>query len=82
LAGAIGFVGLVAPHVVRGFVSHDPARTLIPAGLLGALIVALADIAVRSIPTMIEIRLGVLTALIGAPFFLLIAMRKGHLRHD
>jgi iron complex transport system permease protein len=78
LAGAIGFVGLIAPHIVRPFVGHDPSRTLVPAGMLGGLILLLADLAVRSMPTIVEIRLGVLTALIGAPFFLLIALQKGH----
>jgi iron complex transport system permease protein len=78
LAGAIGFVGLIAPHIVRPFVGHDPARTLVPAGMLGGLILLIADLAVRSMPTIVEIRLGVLTALIGAPFFLLIALQKGH----
>jgi iron complex transport system permease protein len=81
LAGAIGFVGLVAPHVVRPFVGHDPARSMVPAAMLGGLILVLADLAVRSMPTMVEIRLGVLTALIGAPFFLLIALQRGHVRH-
>ncbi len=81
MAGAIGFVGLVAPHVVRSFVGHDPARTLAPAAMLGAIILLLADIAVRTMPTLTEVRLGVLTALIGAPFFLLIAVRRGHVRH-
>ncbi len=82
LAGAIGFVGLVAPHVVRGFFGHDPGRTLIPSALLGAIILLWADFAARMLPTTVEIRLGVLTALIGAPFFLLIALQKGHVRHD
>lgn len=75
LAGAIGFVGLVAPHVVRALVGHEPARTLGPAALLaGALLVA-ADILVRLLPTDNELRLGVVAALIGAPAFVWIAAR-------
>ncbi len=76
LAGAIGFVGIVAPHLVRPFVNHDPARSLIPSALLGGLILVLADIGVRLIPTDNELKLGVVAALIGAPVFVWIAMRR------
>ncbi|WP_374408633.1 FecCD family ABC transporter permease [Pelagerythrobacter sp.] len=75
LAGAIGFVGIVAPHLVRPLVRHDPARLLIPSALLGALILVLADIGVRLLPTDAELRLGVVAALIGAPVFVWIAAR-------
>ncbi|WBO21490.1 FecCD family ABC transporter permease [Sphingomonas abietis] len=72
VAGAIGFVGLIAPHLVRPAVGHRPVRVLVPATLAGAIIVVAADIATRlfhaeSGP---ELRLGVLISLIGAPFFL------------
>jgi iron complex transport system permease protein len=76
LAGVIGFVGIVAPHLVRPLVRHDPARVLIPSALLGALILALADIAVRLLPTESELKLGVMAALIGAPVFVWIAARR------
>lgn len=76
LAGAIGFVGIVAPHIIRPFVSHDPARSLIPSGLLAGLILVLADIGVRILPTTNELKLGVVAALIGAPAFVWIAMRR------
>ena len=76
LAGAIGFVGIVAPHIVRPWVRHDAAQTLFPAALLGGLILVLADIGVRLLPTMSELRLGVVAALIGAPVFVWIAMRQ------
>lgn len=76
LAGAIGFVGIVAPHLVRGRVGHDPARTLLPAALLAGLFVVLADIGVRLIPSANELKLGVVAALIGAPLFVLIAARR------
>jgi iron complex transport system permease protein len=76
LAGAIGFVGIVAPHIVRPFVKHDPARSLLPSALLAGLILVVADIAVRLIPTTIELKLGVVAALIGAPAFIWIAMRR------
>ena len=76
IAGAIGFVGIVAPHLVRPFVDHDPARSLVPSALLGGLILVLADVGVRLIPTGNELRLGVVAALIGAPAFVWIALRR------
>jgi iron complex transport system permease protein len=76
VAGAIGFVGLVSPHLVRPFVSHDPARTLIPSGLAGAALLLAADCAVRLIPSAFEIKIGVLTALLGVPFFLWVIARR------
>jgi len=76
LAGAIGFVGIVAPHLIRPFVGHDPAQSLIPSALLGGLLLVLADIGVRIIPTDNELKLGVVAALIGAPIFIWIAMQK------
>ncbi|MEE2879319.1 MAG: iron ABC transporter permease [Pseudomonadota bacterium] len=76
LAGAIGFVGIVAPHIVRPFVRHDPARSLIPSALLAGLILVVADICVRILPTSNELKLGVVAALIGAPAFVWIAMRR------
>ena len=51
VAGSIGFVGLVSPHLVRPFVGYDPARTLVPAGLAGAALLLAADCAVRLIPS-------------------------------
>ena len=69
VAGAVGFVGLVAPHLVRRFVDSDPARVMLPAALTGAALLLAADIAVRLLPGVVEIKLGVVTALIGVPFF-------------
>lgn len=76
LAGAIGFVGIVAPHIVRPFVDYDPARSLLPSAILAGLILVLADIAVRLMPTTTELKLGVVAALIGAPAFIWIAMQR------
>ena len=76
LAGAIGFVGIIAPHLIRPFVDHDPARSLLPSGLLAGLILVLADIAIRLIPSSSELKLGVVAALIGAPAFVWIAMQR------
>ena len=74
-AGVIGFVGLAAPHLVRGAVDDDPARTLAPSALAGAILLVLADLAARMIPTPEELKLGVVTALLGAPLFALLAWR-------
>ncbi|MEM7276829.1 MAG: iron ABC transporter permease [Pseudomonadota bacterium] len=76
LAGAIGFVGIVAPHLIRPFVNHDPARSLLPSALLAGLILVVADIGVRLIPTNAELKLGVVAALIGAPVFIWIAVQR------
>ena len=76
LAGAIGFVGIVAPHLVRPFLRYDPARLLVPSSLLGALILVLADIGVRVLPTDSELKLGVVASLLGAPVFIWIAVRR------
>ena len=78
VTGIIGFIGLVAPHVVRPLVGHQPSRVLLPAALSGALLLMLADVATRLIPVGSEMKLGVLTSLIGTPFFfwLVVRLRK------
>ncbi len=80
LAGVIGFVGIIAPHLVRPLVGHDPARSLLPSALLAGLILVVADIAVRLLPTATELKLGVAAAIFGAPIFVWIAAnrRSGH----
>lgn len=75
MAGVIGFVGLAAPHLVRAAVREDAGRILVPATLAGALALVLADLLARLTPTDQELRLGVFTALVGAPLFALIAWR-------
>jgi len=74
-SGVIGFVGLAAPHLVRRGAGDDPARTLAPSALAGAILLVLADLAGRMIPTEQELKLGVVTALFGAPVFALVAWR-------
>jgi iron complex transport system permease protein len=76
VAGTIGFVGLVAPHLVRPFVGHDPARIMVPSALAGAALLLASDIAVRIIPSTSDIKVGVLTAIIGVPFFLYLIVRE------
>ncbi len=75
IAGVIGFVGLAAPHLTRGAVDDDPARTLAPSAVAGAILLTAADLAARLIPTDEELKLGVVTALFGAPLFALVAWR-------
>lgn len=70
VSGAIGFVGLVVPHLVRPLVGQRPGASLIPSGLAGAVLVLAADIGVRLMPTRPELKLGVVTALVGAPFLI------------
>ena len=75
VTGAIGFIGLVAPHLVRPFVGHLPSRILLPAALSGALLLLLADSAARLIHLGPELKLGVFTALVGTPFFFWLVVR-------
>lgn len=78
-AGVIGFVGLIVPHLVRPFAGHRPSAVLIPSALAGALLVLLADSAVRAAPTVSELRLGIAMSMLGGPFFLVLLhrMRRG-----
>lgn len=76
ISGVIGFIGLVVPHLIRPLTSYDPGRALIPSALAGACLLTAADIAVRLIPSSTELKLGVLTALIGVPFFLFLVLRE------
>ncbi|OYW45901.1 MAG: ABC transporter permease [Sphingomonadales bacterium 32-68-7] len=75
VTGAIGFIGLLAPHLVRPFVGHQPSRVLLPAALFGAILLVLCDVASRFIPTALELKLGVLTSLAGTPFFFWLVLR-------
>lgn len=75
VAGTIGFVGLIVPHLLRPLVGHQPSR-LLPASLLGgAVLVLAADIALRLFAPAGELRLGVLTALLGTPLFLWLVVK-------
>jgi iron complex transport system permease protein len=76
VSGVIGFVGLVTPHLVRPLVGHDPARVHVPAMLAGSALLLAADCACRLIPSSGEIRIGVLTAIIGVPFFIWLVLKQ------
>jgi iron complex transport system permease protein len=75
VTGAIGFIGLLAPHLVRSAVGHEPRRVLWPAALCGAVLLLTADIATRALPFDQELKLGVLTGLVGSPFFMWLVWR-------
>ncbi|MEE4190069.1 MAG: iron ABC transporter permease [Halieaceae bacterium] len=75
VSGNIGFVGLVVPHLLRPLVGHEPRRLLWVSALGGAILLVLADMLVQAISGRVELKLGVITALIGGPFFLYIIMR-------
>ncbi|MDP4575605.1 iron ABC transporter permease [Qipengyuania sp. G39] len=79
VAGIIGFVGLIVPHLVRPLTDSRPSQLIVPSALAGALLVLVADSAVRVLPFVTELRLGIALSLLGAPFFLwlLIRMRRG-----
>ena len=76
VAGSIGFIGLVVPHLVRPLVGNRPGAALVPAGLAGSALLLAADMAVRLPVNGQELKLGVLTALLGAPFFLWLVVRS------
>lgn len=78
VAGAIGFVGLVAPVFGRRLSRGHPGRAMIPSALIGALLLTIADLVVRAVPLDRPIPVGVITALFGTPFFLwlVVTMRR------
>jgi iron complex transport system permease protein len=75
VAGTIGFVGLVVPHLLRPYVGAEPGRLLSASALGGGILVLTADVVLRLLSPVGDLRLGVLTALIGAPFFLWLVIR-------
>jgi len=80
VAGIIGFVGLIVPHLVRPFTDRRPSSLIVPSALAGALLLIVADSFCRILPLAGgELRLGIALSLIGAPFFLhlLLKMRRG-----
>jgi iron complex transport system permease protein len=75
VCGSIGFVGLVVPHIVRGLITKDPSGILIPSAFIGALLLTISDTLTRLPITDTPLRLGVVTAIIGAPCFLYIVFK-------
>ncbi|WP_428627795.1 FecCD family ABC transporter permease [Sphingopyxis sp.] len=79
VAGAIGFVGLIVPHLIRPLTDRSPSAILLPSAIGGAALLTLADLGVRIIPTTNELKLGVVTAFLGVPVFLIHLMRERRL---
>ncbi len=75
VAGIIGFVGLIVPHLLRPLAGHRPSLLLPASMLAGAAMLLVADVALRLLAPWVELRIGVLTALIGAPFFVWLVVR-------
>jgi iron complex transport system permease protein len=75
VTGIIGFVGLIIPHALRPLVGHRPSLLLAASLLAGASMLLLADVALRAIEPWVEVRIGVLTALMGAPFFIWLVLK-------
>jgi iron complex transport system permease protein len=76
VSGAIGFVGLIVPHLIRPLTDRSPSAILLPSAIGGAALLTFADLGVRVIPTTNELKLGVVTAFLGVPVFLLHLMRE------
>jgi iron complex transport system permease protein len=78
VAGIVGFVGLIVPHLVRPLTDRRPSGLIVPSALAGALLVLVADCICRVLPLVTELRLGIALSLVGAPFFLwlLLKMRR------
>jgi iron complex transport system permease protein len=79
VAGSIGFVGLIVPHLVRPRTDRSPSAILIPSALAGAALLTLADLGTRLVPTSAPLKLGVLTAFLGVPVFLHYLLRERRL---
>jgi len=76
ITGSIGFIGLVVPHLLRPLVNHQPSRLLLASALGGAILLLAADICIRLFPAGTDIKVGVLTSLVGAPFFLYLIIKS------
>ncbi|MEQ8311551.1 MAG: iron ABC transporter permease [Sphingopyxis sp.] len=79
VSGAIGFVGLIVPHLIRPLTDRSPSAILLPSAIGGAALLTLADLGVRTLPTTNELKLGVVTAFLGVPVFLIHLMRERRL---
>lgn len=77
-SGMIGFVGLIIPHIVRGFIGSDHKRLLPVVALSGSLFMIWADVLSRTLISSVELPIGIITAVIGAPMFIYIIVKKGY----
>lgn len=78
ITGAIGFIGLIVPHIARTLVGSDHKKLIILSGLIGAIFLIVSDIIARSLFPPIEIPIGIITSLVGGPFFLYLISKKNY----
>lgn len=78
-AGTIGFVGLMIPHIARALVGPDYRRLIPAAALAGSIFMLWADAFARTLISNSEVPIGILTALVGAPFFAIIMLKQNHI---
>ena len=76
VSGVIGFVGLVAPHIMRSLVGADNRRLIVYSGLLAAVFIIYADLVVRLLVE-VDLKVGIITSMLGGPFFIYLIMRHG-----
>jgi iron complex transport system permease protein len=76
VTGVIGFIGLIVPHALRPFCGHRPGLLLLASAPGGAVLLLVADVALRLAQPFVDVRIGVLTALLGAPFFVWLVLRS------
>jgi iron complex transport system permease protein len=79
VSGNISFIGLMVPHLLRPLVNHEPGRLLVYSAVGGASLLLLADTLVQNIPGAQELQVGVITAALGGPFFLLLIFKNRQL---
>ncbi|MBW6411367.1 FecCD family ABC transporter permease [Clostridium weizhouense] len=78
ITGAIGFIGLVVPHISRTIVGSDHKKLIVLSSLIGAIFLILSDIVARGLFPPIEIPIGIITSLVGGPFFLYLISKKNY----
>ena len=78
VAGAIGFIGLVVPHICRTIAGSDHKKLISLSSLIGAIFLIISDILARGLFPPIEIPIGIITALVGGPFFLFLISKKNY----
>lgn len=78
ITGAIGFIGLVVPHICRTIVGSDHKKLIVLSSLIGAIFLILSDIVARGLFPPIEIPIGIITSLVGGPFFLYLISKKNY----
>ncbi len=81
LVGVVGFIGLLVPHILRPFVNHKPSNLLLPSALGGGILALAADMVVRLASNHMDLKVGVLTSLMGTPFFLYLLLKQSRSAH-